>query len=122
MFQRHKHFKKAKEMLNLVGISESRAGGLSTSIFWWWRNAVVIAIAEACKPKLLIADEPTTALDVTIQAQVLDLMKGLIKDQDMSMLLITHDLGVVAEICEDVAVVYAGRIVEKARLMMFLII
>ena len=67
----------------------------------------------ACNPKLLIADEPTTALDVTIQAQVLELMKQLIQEREMSMLLITHDLGVVAEVCDDVAVVYAGRIVEK---------
>ena len=67
----------------------------------------------ACSPQLLIADEPTTALDVTIQAQVLELMKQLIREKEMSMLMITHDLGVVAEVCEDVAVMYAGRIVEK---------
>ena len=73
---------------------------------------VIIAIALACQPNLLIADEPTTALDVTIQAQVLSLMKDLIVNNHMSMLLITHDLGVVAETCDDVAVVYAGRIVE----------
>ena len=77
------------------------------------KQRVVIAIALACSPQLLIADEPTTALDVTIQAQVLELMKQLIRDKEMSMLLITHDLGVVAEVCEDVAVMYAGRIVEK---------
>ena len=77
------------------------------------RQRVIIAIALACNPKLIIADEPTTALDVTIQAQVLELMKMLIQEQEMSMLLITHDLGVVAEVCEDVAVMYAGRIVEK---------
>ena len=77
------------------------------------KQRVVIAIALACSPQLLIADEPTTALDVTIQAQVLELMKQLIRDKEMSMLMITHDLGVVAEVCEDVAVMYAGRIVEK---------
>ncbi len=77
------------------------------------RQRVVIAIALACSPKFLIADEPTTALDVTIQAQVLELMKGLIRDREMSMLMITHDLGVVAEVCDDVAVMYAGHIVEK---------
>ncbi|MFR5601627.1 MAG: oligopeptide/dipeptide ABC transporter ATP-binding protein [Lachnospiraceae bacterium] len=77
------------------------------------KQRVVIAIALACSPQLLIADEPTTALDVTIQAQVLELMKQLIREKEMAMLLITHDLGVVAEVCEDVAVMYAGRIVEK---------
>ena len=77
------------------------------------KQRVVIAIALACSPKLLIADEPTTALDVTIQAQVLELMKDLINNRDMSMLMITHSLGIVAEICDDMAVMYAGRIVEK---------
>lgn len=68
----------------------------------------------SCHPKLLIADEPTTALDVTIQAQILDLMKQLKDEQDMGMLLITHDLGVVAELCDRVVVMYAGRVVEEA--------
>ena len=77
------------------------------------KQRVVIAIALACSPKLLIADEPTTALDVTIQAQVLELMKDLINNRDMSMLMITHSLGIVAEVCDDMAVMYAGRIVEK---------
>lgn len=76
------------------------------------KQRVIIAIAIACNPKLLLADEPTTALDVTIQAQVLALIRELIRTRDMSMVLITHDLGVVAEICETVAVMYAGRIVE----------
>ncbi len=105
-------YNKAKEMLELVGIAASRAGDYPHQFSGGMRQRVVIAIALACSPKLLIADEPTTALDVTIQAQVLELMKSLIKNRDMSMLLITHDLGVVAEVCDDVAVMYAGHIVE----------
>ena len=80
------------------------------------RQRVVIAIALACNPKLLIADEPTTALDVTIQAQVLELMSELKEKYDTSMILITHDLGIVAEVCDTVAVMYAGRIVEQGTL------
>jgi len=106
-------FEKAKEMLKMVGIAESRAYDYPHQFSGGMKQRVVIAIALACSPQLLIADEPTTALDVTIQAQVLELMKGLIRDKEMAMLLITHDLGVVAEVCEDVAVMYAGRIVEK---------
>lgn len=106
-------FEKAKEMLKMVGIAESRAYDYPHQFSGGMKQRVVIAIALACNPKLLIADEPTTALDVTIQAQVLELMKQLIREKEMSMLLITHDLGVVAEVCEDVAVMYAGRIVEK---------
>jgi len=75
---------------------------------------VVIAIAIACAPQILICDEPTTALDVTIQAQILDLMNGLKKDIGTSILFITHDLGVVAEVCDEVVVMYCGRVVEKA--------
>jgi oligopeptide/dipeptide ABC transporter ATP-binding protein len=78
------------------------------------RQRVMIAMALACRPRLLIADEPTTALDVTIQAQILDLMRRLQRDLGMSMLFITHNLGVVAEIAHDVAVMYAGRVVEQA--------
>ncbi len=103
---------RAKEMLKLVGIAESRAYDYPHQFSGGMRQRVVIAIALACNPKLLIADEPTTALDVTIQAQVLELMKALIRERDMSMLLITHDLGVVAEVCDEVAVMYAGRIIE----------
>ena len=76
-------------------------------------NPVMIAIALACKPEILIADEPTTALDVTIQAQILDLMNQLKKETGTSILFITHDLGVVAEVCDDVAVMYCGRVVER---------
>lgn len=103
---------KAKEMLRTVGISDSRAGDYPHQFSGGMKQRVIIAIALACQPNLPIADEPTTALDVTIQAQVLSLMKDLIVNNHMSMLLITHDLGVVAETCDDVAVVYAGRIVE----------
>ena len=78
------------------------------------RQRVMIAIALACQPKLLIADEPTTALDVTIQAQILELMNELQREQDMSTILITHDLGVVAETCDDVVIMYGGKIVERA--------
>lgn len=105
-------YEKAKEMLRLVGIPDTRAGDYPHQFSGGMKQRVVIAIALACSPKLLIADEPTTALDVTIQAQVLSLMKNLIANEDMAMLLITHDLGVVAEVCEDVAVMYAGRIIE----------
>ena len=104
---------KAKEMLKLVGIAETRANDYPHQFSGGMKQRVVIAIALACSPKLLIADEPTTALDVTIQAQVLELMKDLINNRDMSMLMITHSLGIVAEICDDMAVMYAGRIVEK---------
>lgn len=78
------------------------------------RQRVMIAMALSCNPRLLIADEPTTALDVTVQAQILDLMREIQKDRDMSIILITHDLGVVAEMCDHVAVMYAGAIVENA--------
>lgn len=104
---------KAKEMLKMVGIAEARATDYPHQFSGGMKQRVVIAIALACSPKLLIADEPTTALDVTIQAQVLELMKDLINNRDMSMLMITHSLGIVAEICDDMAVMYAGRIVEK---------
>ena len=103
---------RAKEMLKMVGISESRAYDYPHQFSGGMKQRVVIAIALACQPSLLIADEPTTALDVTIQAQVLALIADLIKRNHMSMLLITHDLGVIADVCDDVAVMYAGRIVE----------
>lgn len=104
---------RAKEMLKLVGIAESRAYDYPHQFSGGMRQRVVVAIALACNPNLLIADEPTTALDVTIQAQVLELMKDLIQKYEMSVLLITHDLGVVAEVCDEVAVMYAGKIVEQ---------
>lgn len=105
-------FEKAKEMLELVGIDSGRAYDYPHQFSGGMKQRVVIAIALACEPKLLLADEPTTALDVTIQAQVLTLIKELTDRRKMSTLLITHDLGVVAEVCDDVAVMYAGKIVE----------
>ena len=107
--------KHAMKMLEEVGINnvEKRMKQYPHELSGGMRQRVMIAMGLICHPKLLIADEPTTALDVTIQAQVLELMKQLIRDKEMSMLMITHDLGVVAEVCEDVAVMYAGRIVEK---------
>ncbi|MDR7856715.1 ABC transporter ATP-binding protein [Tissierella sp.] len=104
--------KKAKEMLELVGIPEARSNEFPHQFSGGMKQRVVIAIALACNPGLLIADEPTTALDVTIQAQVLELMKNLKIEFNTAMLLITHDLGVVAEVCDKVAIMYAGEIVE----------
>lgn len=109
-------YQKAEEMLELVGIPRERAGEYPHQFSGGMRQRVVIAIALTCNPKLLIADEPTTALDVTIQAQVLELMNELKQKYGTSMILITHDLGIVAETCDDVAVMYAGRIVEQGTL------
>lgn len=106
--------KKAEEMLEVVGIRKERATDYPHQFSGGMKQRVVIAIALACNPILLIADEPTTALDVTIQAQVLELMKDLKIKYDTSMIMITHDLGVVAEICDKVAIMYAGNIVEYA--------
>ncbi len=107
---------KAIEMLQTVGISEDRVDEYPHQFSGGMKQRVVIAIALACNPELIIADEPTTALDVTIQAQVLELIKKLQEQRGTSMILITHDLGVVAQICDDVAIVYAGEIVEKGTL------
>ncbi|GAA0178850.1 ABC transporter ATP-binding protein [Clostridium sediminicola] len=106
--------KKAEDMLEVVGIRKERAADYPHQFSGGMKQRVVIAIALACNPILLIADEPTTALDVTIQAQVLELMKDLKSKYDTSMIMITHDLGVVAEICDKVAIMYAGNIVEYA--------
>lgn len=107
---------RAGEMLELVGIPKSRGGEYPHQFSGGMKQRVVIAIALACRPDVLIADEPTTALDVTIQAQVLEMMRSLKQKYNTSLLMITHDLGIVAEICDEVAVVYAGRIVEKGTL------
>lgn len=109
---KEKALERAKEMLEQVSISASRSDNYPHQLSGGMCQRVVIAIALACNPKLLIADEPTTALDVTIQAQILELIKELNRKFGTSMLLITHDLGVVAEVCDRVAVMYAGRIVE----------
>jgi peptide/nickel transport system ATP-binding protein len=107
---------RAIEMLRLVHIPspEKRIDDYPHKLSGGQRQRVMIAMALACGPQLLIADEPTTALDVTIQAQILDLMRGLRHDTGTAIILITHDLGVVAEMADDVAVMYAGQIVEKA--------
>ena len=108
--------KKMEDMLTMVGIDPARAEDYPHQFSGGMKQRVVIAIALACNPNLLIADEPTTALDVTIQAQVLDLIKNLRTKLGTSMLLITHDLGVVAQNCEYVAIMYAGEIVEQGSL------
>lgn len=108
--------KKAGDMLELVGIPCERGAEYPHQFSGGMRQRVVIAIALSCSPKVLIADEPTTALDVTIQAQVLELMRDLKQKYGMAMVLITHDLGIVAEVCDEVAVMYAGKIVEKGTL------
>ena len=107
--------KRSLEMLKLVGIAmpERVYGSYPHELSGGMRQRVMIAIAVACNPKLIIADEPTTALDVTIQAQILDLLRELRKKLDSSIMLITHDLGVIAEMADYVVVMYAGRVVEK---------
>ncbi|RED56188.1 ABC transporter ATP-binding protein [Cohnella phaseoli] len=103
------------ELLQMVGIprAEEIAGDYPHQLSGGMRQRVMIAMAMACQPELMIADEPTTALDVTIQAQILQLMKDLQKQNNMSMMLITHDLAVVSEVCDHVIVMYAGKIVEQ---------
>lgn len=107
---------RAKEMLELVGIPMQRYNEYPHQFSGGMKQRIVIAIALACNPTLLIADEPTTALDVTIQAQVLDMMSNLKKEFNTSMIMITHDLGVVAQTCDKVAIMYAGEIVELGTL------
>ena len=118
----HQHLKKADslkkagEMLELVGIPASRGNEYPHQFSGGMKQRVIIAIALACNPQILIADEPTTALDVTIQAQVLELMRNLRDQYGTSMIMITHDLGIVAEVCDNVAIMYAGRIIEHGTL------
>ena len=104
---------RAIDMLEMVGIPGERYGEYPHQFSGGMKQRVVIAMALACNPELLLADEPTTALDVTIQAQVLDMMRGLKEKLNTSVVLITHDFGVVADFCDTVAVTYAGEIVEK---------
>ena len=104
--------KKAESMLEMVGITKERYGEYPHQFSGGMKQRVIIAIALACNPQLLIADEPTTALDVTIQAQVLEMMRELKNKQNTAMLLITHDLGIVAQNCDYTAIVYAGKIIE----------
>ncbi len=104
--------KRAREMLEMVGIPGDRYHEYPHQFSGGMKQRVVIAIALACNPGLLLADEPTTALDVTIQAQVLELIGELREKYNTAMLLITHDMGVVAQVCDEVAVIYAGRIIE----------
>jgi oligopeptide/dipeptide ABC transporter ATP-binding protein len=113
---RHAARAKAIEMLKLVDISEAerRVDEYPHQLSGGMRQRVMIAMALSCHPRLLIADEPTTALDVTIQAQILDLLAGLQQRFGMALILVTHDLGVVAERADEVAIMYAGRIVERA--------
>ena len=113
---RHKAWAKAVELLKKVGIphAEERVKDYPHQFSGGMRQRAMIAIALSCEPTVLIADEPTTALDVTIQAQILDLMKALQKEYNMAIVLITHNIGVVAEMADEVAVMYAGRQVEYA--------
>jgi len=108
--------KRAVEVLDLVGIprAASRVGDYPHQFSGGMRQRVMIAMALSTDPRMLIADEPTTALDVTIQAQILDLVKDLARDFGMGVLLVTHDLGVVADACDQVVVMYAGQVVERA--------
>jgi oligopeptide/dipeptide ABC transporter ATP-binding protein len=120
----HRHFdmskeearRRAVELLEEVGIPRAaeRLDDYPHRFSGGMRQRVMIAIALSCNPKLLIADEPTTALDVTIQAQILDLLDELRREHEMAMILITHDMGVVAEVCDEIAIMYAGQIVEQA--------
>ncbi len=105
--------KQAVEMLEMVGITGERYSNYPHQFSGGMKQRVVIAMALACRPELLLADEPTTALDVTIQMQILEMIRDLREKFNMAMILITHDFGIVAEVCDDVAVVYAGEIIES---------
>jgi peptide/nickel transport system ATP-binding protein len=104
---------RVQELFEMVGLDPSRVNNYPHEFSGGMRQRAMIAMALACSPKLVIADEPTTALDVIVQAQILKLIKDLQKDLDLSLLLITHDLKIISEICEKVAIMYAGKMVEK---------
>jgi len=108
--------RRARELLDLVRVPNPDRifGEFPHQLSGGMRQRIMIAMALACRPKLLLADEPTTALDVTIQAQILDLIRGLREEIDSAIVMISHDLGVIAEMCERVIVMYAGRIVESS--------
>lgn len=113
---KHEAAEEAGRMLEMVGIPRNRAGDYPHQFSGGMKQRVLIAMGLACEPKLLIADEPTTALDVTIQAQVLQLMRDLKEKSNTTILMITHDLGIVAEMCDEVCVMYAGTIIERGTL------
>jgi len=113
---RKESIQRAMDMMETVGIHPERYREYPHQFSGGMKQRIIIAIALACQPELLIADEPTTALDVTIQAQVLDMMLKLQKEREMAMLMITHDLGIVAEVCDKCAIIYAGEIVEYGTL------
>ncbi|MBE6962265.1 MAG: ABC transporter ATP-binding protein [Ruminococcaceae bacterium] len=113
----HEAWDRAEKMLEMVGIPKERMAEYPHQFSGGMKQRVVIAIALSCSPALLLADEPTTALDVTIQAQILNMMERLKGQLNTSMLFVTHDLGIVAEICDEVAVMYAGRIIERGTLV-----
>lgn len=106
-------YNRVDDILEMVGLEKERKTEYPHQLSGGMKQRIIIAIALACEPKLLIADEPTTALDVTIQAQILDLMNGLKSKFNTTMMLITHDLGVVAQICDSVAIMYAGEVIEQ---------
>ena len=110
---RRQALQEASKLLEMVGIAGGRIMDYPHQFSGGMRQRVGIAAALACRPELLIADEPTTALDVTIQAQILELMKDLQEQYDTSLLMITHNLGIISELCQNVAVMYAGKIIEK---------
>jgi peptide/nickel transport system ATP-binding protein len=104
--------RRVAELLDQVGLSASRARSYPHQLSGGQKQRVMIAMALACRPQLIVADEPTTALDVMVQAQILDLISGLVKDLGVGLLIISHDLSVLADVCDRVAVMYAGRVVE----------
>ena len=112
---KHEAMEKALEMLKLVGINEpeKRLKQYPSELSGGMRQRVMIAMAQACEPDILIADEPSTALDVTIQAQILELMQSLQKKLGMAIIMVTHDLGVIAEMCDEIVVMYGGRFCER---------